>query len=302
MIASLIAAGWALAAAAALWRSRRRYAGTTLIAPLAWGCAALLLLAGVEVTSAFKLVPRGSLAYLRYLAACGTFAPGMALLGAKRPQDRAWQFVVLTLLAVLALPVVQYWAFSRGEFQVHAAMRWLLVAPLVGLGILNGLPTRHFWIVLMGGAGQALLFLPVFPEVPGYGAWQTVPELPATVGAFLLSAAVVSWAGGFGGRREEAPSLDRVWRDFRDSFGAAWSLRVAQQFNQSAAICKWTVALRWRGLEGEQPGSLPELSAEERAAVERSLRTILRRFVSEGWIDERLGDHRSGATGQEDSG
>ncbi|MBI1902107.1 MAG: hypothetical protein HYS13_13475 [Planctomycetia bacterium] len=296
MIASLIAAGWALAAAAALWRSRRRYAGTTLIAPIAWGCAALLVLAGVEVASAFQWAPRESLSCLRYLATCGTFAPGMALLGAKRPQDRAWQFVVLTLLAVLALPVVQSWAISRGEFQVHAAMRWLLIVPLLALGILNGLPTRHSWIVLFGGAGQALLFLPYFPEIPGYNAWQSLPQLPSAIGVFLMSAAVVAWAGGFGGRREEALSLDRVWREFRDGFGAAWALRVVQQFNQSAAICKWSVVLRWRGLEGRQPGSPPELSDEERAAVERSLRTILRRFVGEEWIEQRLGKRRTEAT------
>ena len=51
----------------------------------------------------------------RFAAAVLSFAPTMALLGAKRPQNGAWQFVVITLWAILALPAFEVLLRGRGE-------------------------------------------------------------------------------------------------------------------------------------------------------------------------------------------
>ena len=41
---------------------------------------------------------------LDFAAAMIVFCPAMALLGAKRPQDKPWQLIVLSLWGILALP------------------------------------------------------------------------------------------------------------------------------------------------------------------------------------------------------
>ncbi len=79
--------------------------------------------------------------------------------------------------------------------------------------------------------------------------------------------------------------LDRVWLDFRDAFGAVWGLRVMERMNASAAMLGWPVTLSWQGFLANEPGAG---NVETPQIVEDSLRTLLRRFVSPAWIDERL--------------
>ncbi len=59
----------------------------------------------------------------RYIAAMSTFSPIMALLGAKRPQDRGWQFIVATLWAILSLPACE-WLLFGGVAEIHPARFW----------------------------------------------------------------------------------------------------------------------------------------------------------------------------------
>jgi hypothetical protein len=76
-----------------------------------------------------------------------------------------------------------------------------------------------------------------------------------------------------------------VWRDFRDSFGTVWGLRVMERMNASAKMYDWPVALEWSGFTNRDSS---QGDVHPPAAVEDSLRTLLRRFVSPGWIDKRL--------------
>ncbi len=99
----------ALAAFAGLARCFRSLEGTTLRAPWYWTLAAVVAPGRGRV---FRRAVPLSASHVRYLAAVATFCPLMAVLGAKRPQDRPWQFVVLSLWIVLALPGLQAW-FSR---------------------------------------------------------------------------------------------------------------------------------------------------------------------------------------------
>src|SRR6266550_3512002 len=83
------------------WRANRR---TSLGHAIAWGIAALLAwsaaLLGADADQ-LGVEP------VRYLALCLTGCAGVAVLGARRPHVVAWNFVVLGLFAVMALPLVE---------------------------------------------------------------------------------------------------------------------------------------------------------------------------------------------------
>src|SRR5438128_1202792 len=79
----------------------------TLWAGAAWGCWLLVFLAAARGE---KNVFLG-----RHLALALTGCAGVAVLGARRPGVRAWNFVVCGLLAVLLLPMVEGLGRPRPE-------------------------------------------------------------------------------------------------------------------------------------------------------------------------------------------
>ena len=111
VLIALTAAGWL--ALARLWKGAMR---TTLSAPWCWVGISLTALSAAELAIAWlaRDVQPAWVSHLRYCAAVTTFAPMMAVLGAKRPQNRAWQLIVLALLAILILPSIQALLF-RGR-------------------------------------------------------------------------------------------------------------------------------------------------------------------------------------------
>ena len=84
----------------------------------------------------------------------------MALLGAKRPQDRGWQFIVAALWGILSLPSV-HWLLFGGVREIHPAQLGFL-AILVGVGVVNGAATRYWPSSLLYGGGQAALLAAYF--------------------------------------------------------------------------------------------------------------------------------------------
>ena len=81
---------------------------------------------------------------LDLLAATSTFCPVVALLGAKRPQNRPWFWIVLSLWGVAVLPVVESLIVQPDDWiEVHPLWQWF-DAILVFVGCANHLPTR-FW-------------------------------------------------------------------------------------------------------------------------------------------------------------
>jgi hypothetical protein len=68
-----------------------------------------------------------------------------------------------------------------------------------------------------------------------------------------------------------------------------WSLRVQERINALAQQSGWPLELTWNGFR--KPGSedgLVKLDPAIESAVRGSLRGLLRRFVSNEWIDCRL--------------
>ncbi|MCO6456862.1 MAG: hypothetical protein J5I93_16310, partial [Pirellulaceae bacterium] len=81
---------------------------------------------------------------------------------------------------------------------------------------------------------------------------------------------------------------DRVWLDFRDQFGAFWALRVAERMNVALAQQRWPLVLGWSGFSrSEHSAGEGDLSPATPAAVDATLHSLLRRFVSRDWIAAR---------------
>lgn len=283
--AAVCAGVLALLAAAALAVGRRRFAGTTLIAPWWWATIAVLAVAGIEVLLGLDDGSRSGRTYYRFTAAAATFCPLMAVLGAKRPQDRGWQFIVASLWLVLAWPAVSgLLLHPTGELHLHAAWQWFVLA-LCALGFFNSLPTRHGAAAALAGTGQLLLVAGALPPFAGGGLLWLFPNdnVRALLGLALVVGGILAWAAR--PPRKHSPSLDRVWLDFRDGFGAVWGLRVLERFNAAATANGWNVRLRWTGLTAAESETEPDETAV--CAARHTFRQLLRRFVSAAWLNER---------------
>jgi hypothetical protein len=297
-----------------------RLRGTTLVAPCGWAAAALLMLGVPELIASWSAAPPSWLPHARFLAAGATFCPFVALLGAKRPQDRAWQFVVLSLLALVVFFGLTELAFWPGRPpSLHWIVRWLLVAPLLAMGAANYLLTRYWLPGLVAALGKFILLLPQFPELHGglpaalAGGTNSYDRIAAAGLVCLSSAVALAWALGRRGasRRSEVvrseaarhPSsraadprvLDRGWLDFRDQFGTFWALRVAGRINQSAEQLGLGVRLSWQGLTREgagldAPAKAADLDGPTAASLRRVIQSLLRRFVNDEWLARRWGE------------
>jgi hypothetical protein len=81
--------------------------------------------------------------------------------------------------------------------------------------------------------------------------------------------ALVSW------QSRSHTEFDRVWVNFRNSFGMIWALRIRDQFNRSAANSRQAYRLGWSGLQSTGPTPSPESSINQALAT---LRALLKRF------------------------
>jgi hypothetical protein len=280
-------ASLALAVSLAVLLSRRRAIfQTTLTGAWWWSVAALVAASVVEMGPA--IAPAASiaalLAPLRLAVLALGLCPVVALLGAKRPQQRAWNFVVLSLWGVVALPAAEAFYLHPGRtIDVGAVRSWFLWI-LILLPPINFLPTRFALASLVLFAGQlvaasphlALIRRPLTPQ----------PEL---VGLALIAAALaIAWLLS---RRATVAvnAYDGLWLDFRDTFGLFWALRVQERVNSAARQSGWGIALTWTGFRSADTGKpLTEISASIEPALRTTFKGLLRRFVSTAWITARL--------------
>ncbi len=263
----------------ALWRLRRLTSGTTLVAPWRWAVGSVAAMIAVACLAGAGEVGAQQSLY-RYLAGILLLAPQLALLGAKRPQNGAWQWVVVAFLALLALPAGNQWLYRPGGvFQLDPAWQWLLLVVAL-IGVVNHLPTARGLAAICYAAAQVCWLGDQFP------VWLRF-EIPAREAIGLSFICAAAWMAARTPRRTTRSPLDRLWLDFRDAFGVAWTLRVAEQFNATAARSGWPIALAWKGAlhaaseSNDQP---------QPPAATQCLENLLRRFVSRDWIAARLLD------------
>ena len=256
----------------------RRLAGTTLIAPYRWSMFALLTIAGIECLLVLSKATPNMVPTMRYLSATTTLCPLVAVLGAKRPQNVGWQFIVATLWIVMILPVGETMLLWRGGTLDVGPMRSWLLMILLAIGLSNYLLTR-FWLAAAAmTAGQTLLLSSQLPTVV------SLESSPPLFGFALIivALAMVWWQTR---RSPTSHGWPRVWRDFRDAYGLVWSLRVMERVNSTAKLSGWYSELTWHGFVQADDS---EATESEAAEINRAMRTTLRRFVSPEWIDDRM--------------
>lgn len=267
----------------------RRVAGTTLVASWGWAMLAAVAVVLVEVIVAASASRGAWVGHARYLAATLTLCPGVALLGAKRPQHQAWQLIVASLWVVLVLPSAEGW-LDRPSDPVHLTpARQVFVLGLAALGWANFLGTRNFMSASLLLAGQVCLLaesLAMLGGMPtiGFGGLVPRPVLP------LLAATLgLGWA--LRPRPAPPPGESWVWHDFRDLFGCLWAWRVAGRVNAWAQSQGSDLRLGWEGWHRLDGRPLDEASrgTEGMVAAERQLVSLLRRFVSSAWVSARDG-------------
>ena len=252
-----------------------RARGTTLLAVWGWSVAAILALLLASVEFANSASPVVTTSPLRYLAAVLGLSPIVALLGAKRPQHHAWQLIVGSFVALMLLPAGEGLLFGTGRVPELHVTRQVLLLGLVGVGTANYLPTRYALPACCYAAAQLALLAPFVQVLRSFDGPNSLVIAETTVAAAAILAWCVSrW-------RRSGAEITAPWLTFRDVYGLAWPLRVAERFNTTAAAQAWGVRLGWNGLEP------PEQSAAETAfstEMAGNFDSLLRRFVSREWI------------------
>lgn len=282
--AAAIAAGLLWAGLLAL-RAGRRLRGTTLRPAWVWSLVALLC------WSSAWLIPRVREGFpperqdgLWYLAGVLGLCPWMGVLGARRPGVGVWTwFVLLPLVAVLTLPVLgRGWPVSTAvQIPLPLMLGYTLVL-LMGVG--NYVGTRYTGPAALAALAHCLVLAPLSDAAPD---WLPSAAFLRAVGTAGLVAAV-AWADGVSrrGGRDGSP-LERLWCDYRDTFGIVWGRRLLERVNQRAAAEDWSWRLTDDGLVPHPPQLRPA-APEGDPRIEHTFRWLLRRFVDPSWIDRRL--------------
>ncbi|HVX11665.1 MAG TPA: hypothetical protein VHC22_10830 [Pirellulales bacterium] len=261
----------------------RRLRDTTLAAPCAWSAASLAAATGAVIWE-LALPATPSTPHLDYLAATTSVAPFVALLGAKRPQNRAWQWIVLSLVGLLALQDLRGWSINPAASpSLHTAWRWLL-AGIVLAQCVNYLPTRHAPAAAFACAGQASMLAGNLPFLSERSTWSFSAGLGLSSAAVLTAALIVRRT------RRTSDGWQDAWLDFRNAYGVLWSLRVAERVNALALEQQCPLRLNWYGVvqaEDADASSAEASAGEHTASLYRILRSVVARFVSAEWLAAR---------------
>jgi hypothetical protein len=231
-----------------------------LFAWLAWGAAFLL----DEVLGQPAFAQDGGVPPLHYSALSLTGCTAIAVLGARRPGVFAWNLVVLALFCVMMWPLFETHLLGTRTFD---GLRIVFIAGTLAVGVINFVPTRlapAALVFFLAGAGKLIeLFAP---------SW-----LPRTVPIWDLLLTAIPWiAWSCLAKNAGATAFDRLWLDFRDSWGLFWAQRVREQFNHAAENAGIPVRLSWLGLRRDRDA--PALTPEENEKLLAILQGVLQRF------------------------
>jgi hypothetical protein len=268
-----------------LLSARQAVANTTLASAWWWSLAALAAWSGLENAAGLRLVTdAGWLAPLRLAAIGLSFCPVISLIGAKRPQHAAWNFIVLSLWGIVMLPAAETFFLQRGQtLEMGDARGWFLWI-LIALAPINYVPTRFWLAALLVAAGQIVALGFYLPLVR-----RELFSHASAAGVALAGAALVAAWLAARRQRKEANPYDRLWLDFRDRFGLLWSLRVQERVNALAQQEGWPLELAWGGFCDPASGApLAAIDQVIEPTLRVSLTALLRRFVDRDWIAERL--------------
>lgn len=265
-------------------RMRGTFRHTTLLTAYAWavGAAALWTLTWV-FDSGFRLLPRPMADHLWYASAVASLCPAIAVLGARRPGIRVWNwFILLPMLFALGWPVLTLLLQGsdiRGlQLETPQLVAYLLVL-VMGAG--NYVGTRYTPSSLLYIASNASLVVSSSSVCPHWLSDRWWVRSLTTVGMVL---AVLFAASTGHGVMEGTNRFDKLWLDFFDTFGIVWGRRIQDRVNYMATKEAWPARLELHGIHWQTPAN-----PQTEARIEHTFRWLLRRFVDPEWIDERLG-------------
>lgn len=283
---SIVSAGVVLAWGC-LSRMNRSLRYTTLNVAQGWVLAAASLWT-LTWTLDFCLgqLPKPIADHLWYAAAIVALCPPIAVLGARRPGTRVWNwFILVPMLFALGWPVMTLFVQRsdvRGlQLETPQLAAYMLV---VVMGAGNYIGTRHTLAALLYVAANSCLVISSSAVCPAWLSDQWRARSVAT-GSMVLAILMASLAGGR--LPADASRFDRLWLDFFDQFGVVWGRRIQDRVNFMATRESWKVRLGLHGFHGNEP---PDEATERR--IEHTFRWLLRRFVDPPWIDARLGTQR----------
>lgn len=270
-------------------RLTRTVRGTSLTLAARWCLTVWLAWGAVRVAQALAGSTGAITALLWYAFAVLLLVPPIAVLGARRPIDRVWNwFVLAPLVLVFLWPALAEGAQPAGwSIETPIVVGYVLVL-VMGTG--NYLGTRYTLSALLWAAAALQLLLPYCPATV-FGNWPVT--MRADVAALLL--AVAGWLGIRLGRSPTGNSagMDCAWVDFRDAFGIVWARRVQDRLNDEVDRKNLSIRLTAHGF-ARAPTRPADAGTEasDRAQAESSLRWLLQKFVDAAWIESRLPGER----------
>ena len=270
--------------------------GSTAVPAALWSAAAAALFAMTTLQQATGSLDIATLGIHRVVVAALSVCPVMSLLGAKRPQHGIWQFIVGSLAAVLALPAASAVLIHPGSLPDLHILGRIFLPVLVIVGWMNFVGTRRAVAATLVAVGHFGLIWPLLPGVRLEVALpQATHDLVAiscmTAGGFLA----LTQAAFAGLRRRslltDGAELPREYAEFecrvnacflalRETLGAAWTLRLAERFDQMATRRGWPVRLTFQGVQMQEESQ--EASWEPDAL--RAMEALMKRFVSSAWL------------------
>lgn len=240
-------------------------------------CVVSMLSIGLRI---LPNVPAGVTSATHSVAATLCLTPLLDVLGARNPGHRAWPWFVITpMVVVLQWSTLSHLASERLQTPVTtplpAAAGFLLV---LTMGAGNYFGTANTAACLIGATGICLLALPLSE----LAAWPG--DAFCLAGAVCLAVAALLAEGRL--KSAVAPhGHERLWTDFRDTYGLVWARRVMDRVNQFADREQWPVTMT---LDGFRPRRGPGMTTAELQRPVEILRWVLRRFADPDYLESRL--------------
>ena len=267
--------------------------GSTAVPAAVWALAAWMMLAlDVMLRGTGYLTSPGSVASMRLVVVSLSVCPAMSLLGAKRPQHGVWQFIVASLAFILVLPVGRSTIVLPGSMPSVHILASVFMVVLIFVGWMNFIATRRGISATLITYAQLVFLTPFLPGLMSmypYGdGGISMLDCSAVIAAASGTLLPVLQACCIQRQHMKQPDqngalrcvIDPPFLAFRETFGAAWALRIAERFNQLAVSRQWPCKLSFRGLDDSQgDGNAPWCRDADRAFM-----ALMRRFVSPRWL------------------
>ena len=280
----------------AVFSSTQRLRNTTMRTASWWAFVGVSLWVGIAIAAVFGNAAAGWLDAAHYGVAVILLCPLIAVLGARRPSANVWNlFVLVPLILVLMWPVVASADVMKGrplELESPTMVAFVLVLVMGAgnyFGTLSGFPAFIF------ACCQVCLVLPLWGSVPDFFMSKDTARLVAALS--LGWSVVLIKHRRVANEQWEGPALTKLWLDFIDTYGMVWGKRVMDRVNAAAVHENWGCRLELDGFavlsdsQETAPHSV-QLIAPDATTLRQAepiVRWLMKRFVNEDWVAERIG-------------